>query len=120
MLARVRVRACVYACMAVGCRPAGDVVCMHMTLHHVADARAVIGALAGLLAPGGRLLVSLRIGPVPQGQPLHALDAEAETDRAALAGLVLLRRHEAPAHDAETAAAGIGWTWLALSKEPAP
>lgn len=87
--------------------------------HHL-DPRArdlALARLSDLLAPGGRLFLALRRGPVPPGAPLHDLDPETETARARTAGLALLRRHDAPAHDAETEKAGISWTWLALSKD---
>lgn len=73
--------------------------------------------LAALLDPDGRLFLALRRGPVPPGARLHDLDPDTESARAAAAGLALLRRHDAPAHDPETAAAGISWTWLALAKD---
>lgn len=84
--------------------------------HHLAPGARdlALARLAVLLAPGGRLFLALRRGPVPPGAPLHDLDPEAEIARAATTGLALLRRHAAPAHDEETAAAGISWTWLAL------
>lgn len=75
------------------------------------------GRLADLLTPDGRIFLALRRGPVPAGAPLHDLDPDIETARAAAAGLTLLSRHDSPAHDAETAAAGISWTWLALAKD---
>jgi SAM-dependent methyltransferase len=84
--------------------------------HHLdpADRDRALSRLGGLLAPHGSVFLSLRRGPVPNGAPLHDLDPAAETARAARAGLSLLGRHDAPAHDPETAAAGISWTWLAL------
>lgn len=87
--------------------------------HHLDPAARdqALRRLAALLSPDGRLFLALRRGPVPAGAPLHDLDPAAETARAAAAGLALLRRHDAPAHDAETAAAGISWTWLALAKD---
>lgn len=89
--------------------------------HHLAPAARdlAFARLATLLTPGGRILLALRRGLVPPGAPLHDLDPEAETTRAAAAGLTLLRRHDAPAPDAETAAAGISWTRLALAKDTA-
>jgi SAM-dependent methyltransferase len=87
--------------------------------HHLAPAARdrALQRLADLLGPEGRLLLALRRGPVPPGAPLHDLDPQVETARARTAGLTLLRRHDAPAHDAETEKAGISWTWLALSKD---
>lgn len=87
--------------------------------HHLDPAHRdiALGRLADLLTPDGRLFLALRRGPVPAGAPLHDLDPAAEIARAAAAGLALIRRHDAPAHDQDTAAAGISWTWLALAKD---
>jgi SAM-dependent methyltransferase len=87
--------------------------------HHLDPAARdlALARLAHLLAPEGRIFLALRRGPVPAGAPLHDLDPDSEIARAAAAGLALLRRHDAPAHDPETAAAGISWTWLALAKD---
>jgi SAM-dependent methyltransferase len=84
--------------------------------HHLDPAARdrALARLGDLMAPQGCVLLSLRRGPVPPGAPLHDLDPETESARAARAGLALLRRHDAPAHDPETAAARISWTWLAL------
>jgi SAM-dependent methyltransferase len=89
--------------------------------HHLsASVRDVgYGRLADLLTPDGRLFLALRRGPVAAGAPIHPTDAQDEITRAARAGLSLLRRHDAPAHDPDTAAAGISWTWLALAKDTA-
>jgi SAM-dependent methyltransferase len=87
--------------------------------HHLApaDRDLALGRLTDLLTPDGRIFLALRRGPVPAGAPLHDLDPDTEIARAATAGLTLLRRHDAPAYDADTAAAGISWTWLALGKD---
>jgi SAM-dependent methyltransferase len=87
--------------------------------HHLDPAARdlALARLAHLLAPEGRVFLALRRGPVPHGAPLHDLDPDTEIARAATAGLMLLRRHEAPAYDADTAAAGITWTWLAFAKD---
>lgn len=87
--------------------------------HHLAraDRDLALGRLTALLTADGRIFLALRRGPVPAGAPLHDLDPDAEIARAATAGLTLLRRHDAPAYDADTAAAGISWTWLALGKD---
>lgn len=87
--------------------------------HHLDPAARdrALRRLADLLAPDGCVFLALRRGPVPPGAPLHDLDPDTETARAATSGLALLRRHDAPAYDEDTAAAGIGWTWLALAKD---
>lgn len=89
--------------------------------HHLdpTERDLALGRLADLLTQDGRILLALRRGPVPAGAPLHDLDPDTEIARAEAAGLALLRRHDAAAHDPETAAAGISWTWLALAKDPA-
>lgn len=89
--------------------------------HHLdaADRDVALARLTDLLAPDGRLLLALRRGPVPDGAPLYDLEPTAEIARAAAAGLALIRRHDAAAHDQDTAAAGISWTWLALAKDTA-
>jgi SAM-dependent methyltransferase len=88
--------------------------------HHLPPPARVtaLAGLADLLDTGGLLLVSLRHGPLPPGMPVFALDPQAETARAAEAGLTLIRQHTTPAFGPETAADGISWTWLALCKDP--
>ncbi len=87
--------------------------------HHLSPGarEGAIRRLSDLVARDGRILLALRHGPVPAGVPVHALDMEEETSRAETVGLSVLRRLHMPALDAETAAAGISWTWLALTKE---
>lgn len=87
--------------------------------HHLppADRDAALQHLANLVAPDGRVFIALRRGPVTPGSPVHELAPQTEIARAAAAGLVLLRCLDAPAHDVETAEAGISWTWLALAKD---
>ena len=87
--------------------------------HHLAPAARdlALARLAEVLTPDGRLFLALRRGPVPAGAPLHDLDPATEITRADAAGLMLLRRHDAPAYDQDTTAAGISWTWLALAKD---
>jgi SAM-dependent methyltransferase len=87
--------------------------------HHLDDVARdqAMSRLAGLLTPAGRLIISLRHGPLPEGQPVHALDPEAEARRAALVGLGLLRFVEADTHQEQNIAAGVSWTWLVLGKE---
>ena len=86
--------------------------------HHLESAarEAAFMRIAGLLAPAGLLLLSLRHGPVPPGMPIHALDPKDETARAEAAGLRLLRCVSGLSHQQENIAAGVHWTWLALGK----
>ncbi|MDZ4087263.1 MAG: class I SAM-dependent methyltransferase [Tabrizicola sp.] len=96
-----------------------DLILVNAVWHHLAPRARdqALARLTNLLAPGGRVFLALRRGPVPPGAPLHDLDPQTEIARVATAGLTLLRRHDAPAHDADTAAAGISWTWLALTMD---
>jgi SAM-dependent methyltransferase len=96
-----------------------SLILVNAVWHHLApaDRDLALGRLADLLTPDGRIFLALRRGPVPAGAPLHDLDPHTECARAGAAGLSLLRRHDAPAYDADTAAAGISWTWLALAKD---
>jgi SAM-dependent methyltransferase len=96
-----------------------DLILVNAVWHHLspADRATSLCRLEGLLAERGRVFLALRQGPVPPGQPLHALDAEEETRRAATAGLAVERRHAVPALNARLADNGISWIWLVLHKE---
>ncbi len=85
--------------------------------HHLPEPNrdSAFSRLAGLLAPSGRLFLSLRHGPVPVGFPIHPLDAEVEIARARVAGLELLRSVAGQSQQQENIAAGINWTWLVLA-----
>lgn len=87
--------------------------------HHLTGGsrRAAIARLAGLLEPAGRLILSLRHGPLPAGQPLHPLDAEEEIARAGKVGLLPMFCAAAPSHQGQNIASGVTWTWLVFEKE---
>ncbi|WP_439598344.1 class I SAM-dependent methyltransferase [Falsiroseomonas sp.] len=79
------------------------------------DRAAAMPVLAGLLAPGGRLWLSLRHGPVPEGRVMHAVDPAEVIAQAEAAGLTLLRRREG----GDTLGRdGVHWTWLAFARAP--
>jgi SAM-dependent methyltransferase len=86
--------------------------------HHLpaATRAASLARMVALLAPGGRLILSLRHGPVPDDQPIHPLDAAEEIARAEEVGLVLLRHASAPSHQPQNRAADVTWTWLAFER----
>ncbi|MEU1729117.1 hypothetical protein [Nonomuraea sp. NPDC005692] len=50
--------------------------------------------LAGLLVPGGRVLLSLRHGPVPAGRRMFSVSARETIDLADTHGLELIHRAE--------------------------
>ncbi|MGB5872079.1 MAG: class I SAM-dependent methyltransferase [Albidovulum sp.] len=95
------------------------VILANAVWHHLTDTQrtAALARLAGLLAPAGRLILSLRHGPLPKGQPIHALDPGSEDARARQAGLTLLRQRAAPSHQPQNITAGVTWTWLVFEKE---
>lgn len=98
-----------------------QLILVNAVWHHLSPAARdrAMSRLAGLLAPDGRVFIALRQGPAAPEAPLHSVDPDTEITRAAAAGLSLIRRQDAAAHDPETAAAGISWTWLALAKDSA-
>jgi SAM-dependent methyltransferase len=93
-------------------------VLVNAVWHHLDDAErnAAARRLAGLLRPGGRLLLSLRQGPDLPGQPVAPVRPADEIARAAAAGLRCLNDIPAPARGD---APGVAWHWLVLERSPA-
>ncbi|KDN88138.1 SAM-dependent methyltransferase [Kitasatospora cheerisanensis KCTC 2395] len=75
---------------------------------------AAMATLARLLGEGGRIILSLRHGPVPAGRRMFPVDAAETVALARSHGLVPLHlaRREDP-----RARAGVSWTYLALRAE---
>ncbi|MEU9477957.1 class I SAM-dependent methyltransferase [Streptomyces sp. NPDC048191] len=67
--------------------------------------------LAGLLAPGGRIILSLRHGPVPVGRRMFPVTAQETIDLARRHGLDVL--HHARREDPHNRP-GVSWTYLGL------
>lgn len=77
------------------------------------ERRSAMGTLAGLLAPGGRVLMSLRHGPVPPGRRMFDVPAEETIALAGEHGLaVLFRGDRGDLH----ARGGVRWSLLALHR----
>ena len=77
-------------------------------------------ALADLLAPGGKLILSVRHGPGAANRLCFPADVEAliaEADRFCLG---LLRRQSAPSIQEANRLAGVTWTWLAFQRGEQP
>ncbi|MFD5919177.1 class I SAM-dependent methyltransferase [Kitasatospora sp. NPDC058201] len=73
-------------------------------------------ALAGLLAPAGRLFLTLRHGPVPPGRRMFDVSADETVELARTRGLdLLLRTGRADLHGRPD----VRWTVLALRNGPA-
>ena len=93
-----------------------DIVLIAAVWHHLppGDRDRALARCVDLMGQDARLILSLRHGPLPEGQPIHAADTETEIARAAAAGLTVLRAAEAP--DAATPAGNISWTWLVCER----
>ncbi|MFJ8040100.1 class I SAM-dependent methyltransferase [Kitasatospora sp. NPDC096147] len=78
-----------------------------------AERRAAMRRVAGLLAPGGLLLLTLRHGPVPAGRSMHPVSAAETALLGREFGLVEVHRSErADGHGR----AGVHWEQLALDR----
>ncbi|PVM85791.1 class I SAM-dependent methyltransferase [Caulobacter endophyticus] len=98
-----------------------DRVLLSGVWQHLDDAARGVAmpALAGLLAPGGVLVMSLRHGPGAPSRPVWPVDVEATVELAEAAGLRLVHRVAAGSVQAGNQAAGVTWTWVCL-EAPAP
>jgi SAM-dependent methyltransferase len=74
---------------------------------------AAMATVAGLLAPGGRMLLSLRHGPVPQGRRMFAVSAAETRALAARHGLACI--HESRCGDM-LGRPEVGWTYLGFER----
>ncbi|XBQ15517.1 MAG: class I SAM-dependent methyltransferase [Oceanicaulis sp.] len=92
-------------------------VCFAVLAHLDADARtASLARIGGLLAPGGRLVVSLRIGDGPKGRRHYPIDAEDFAAAAAEAGLERVFQTEADSLQAENRRSGVRWLWFGFTR----
>ena len=80
------------------------------------ERRRAVRRLAGLAAPGGRLILSFRHGPGGEGRPVHPGDPRVTIAAAHVAGFSLIRRRCAEAVQEANRAAGVSWTWLAFER----
>lgn len=85
---------------------------------HVAvkDRYAALARLSGLLAPGGRMVLSLRHGPGHPDRPVSGIDATATQTQAEELGLTVLRRCEEQSLQKGNIAHGVTWTWLVCER----
>jgi SAM-dependent methyltransferase len=91
------------------------VILLSAVWQHVApkDRPTAFRTLAGLLAPGGNLLISLRLGPPDLARDMHPVSVSELCDLAAGSGLAVVR--EAPLPD-RMGRSEISWITVALSK----
>jgi hypothetical protein len=76
-----------------------------------------ITTLARLLAPRGRLIISVRHGPGAPTRPCFDADVDRMTGWGVAAGLKLLLRREAESVQQGNRDAGVRWTWLCMERD---
>lgn len=79
---------------------------------------AAIATLASLLAPGGRLILSLRHGPGAPRRPCYPASPGQIIRAAADARLDLTARRESASIQQKNRDAGVTWTWLCFDAAP--
>lgn len=84
---------------------------MHLGPSHQAAGMATLGALG---APGARVALTLRHGPVPEGRTMYEISPETLIKLAADAGLSILGHHEGKGRKNVP---GVTWSSLIFCKE---
>jgi 2-polyprenyl-3-methyl-5-hydroxy-6-metoxy-1,4-benzoquinol methylase len=72
--------------------------------------------VASLLRPGGRMIMSLRHGPVPEGRRMFEVTADETIALAGREGLRVILRLEAESVQQANRSSGVTWTHLAFDK----
>ncbi|WP_299608265.1 bifunctional 2-polyprenyl-6-hydroxyphenol methylase/3-demethylubiquinol 3-O-methyltransferase UbiG [uncultured Tateyamaria sp.] len=95
-----------------------DLILVNAVWQHVepGDRLAALARLAGLLAAGGRMVLSLRHGLGHPARPVAEIDTEATLAQADALGLTLLRRREKQSLQEGNRAADVTWTWLVFER----
>jgi SAM-dependent methyltransferase len=75
--------------------------------------REAMQTLAGLVAPGGRIFMTLRHGPVPEGRRMFEVTADAVAALARAAAMAELHRAE---RQDMLLRPGVNWTFLVLER----
>lgn len=81
-----------------------------------AERRTALPKVGSMLAGGGRLILSLRHGPVPQGRRMFEVSAAETIELAAPLGLRPILELETQSVQQTNRAAGVTWTHLAFEK----
>ena len=105
----------------VNTRARGEVFGMVMMnavwMHLTADERAIgMDRVASLLAPGGRLFMSLRHGPIPEGRRMFDVTGEETIALAAPSDLHPVSHVRRNSIMSENKARGVEWTALVFEK----
>lgn len=80
------------------------------------ERREAFPHLAAMTAPGGRLVMALRHGPVPAGRRMFEVSAEETDALAARHGLLPRLRLRTPSRQLHNQAAGVTWTRLVYER----
>lgn len=93
-----------------------DLVLMTAVWMHLdeSERRRAMPRVAELLAPGGRIFMTVRKGPVPAGRRMFAVPIDPLVVQAQAVGLKLLRRYE---FADMLGRSDVSWTMLAFGKE---
>jgi SAM-dependent methyltransferase len=78
--------------------------------------RRAMPTIASLLAPGGRLVMRLRHGPVPPGRRMFDVPADEVIALAQAQGLTALYNHHGESIGAQNRGDGVTWTTIAFAK----
>ena len=93
------------------------IVCIAVWQHLPASEHpAAMTAIASLLAPGGRAILSIRHGPGSSTRPCFPADVEELVAVADREGLDLVARRAAESIQPRNRAAGVTWDWLVLDR----
>lgn len=95
-----------------------DMILMHAVWMHLTEAERIEGManVANLLKLGGRILMSQRHGPIPEGRRMFDVTGEETIALAAHNGLTNLYNERAESVQAENRARHIEWTKLVFEK----
>lgn len=98
------------------CGAAYDFINVMGVWHHLDPGERTRAApvLRRLSVPGGLLCVALRIGSLPPGLPVHAIDPDETSDLFAGAGFGEVFRTVSESIQNANRAAGVQWVWLVL------
>ncbi|MCW5730395.1 MAG: SAM-dependent methyltransferase [Alphaproteobacteria bacterium] len=104
---------------ALRCHPPFGLITLCAVWQHLDEEarRTAMANIAGMIAEGGLLILSLRHGPGAPDRPVLPVRPEETIADADRAGLALLRRVEADSVQPGNRAVGVRWTWLAFGKE---
>ncbi len=93
-----------------------DFVLLSAVWQHVEtlDRAAAMGSLAGLMAPGAMLIMSVRHGPGAPDRPVYASSDTETQDLASQYGLALTFIRRTESIQAANRAAGVAWSWMAF------